>query len=51
MFMEKLDVDEDVAIILAQEGFSSVDEIGYVRENEMLKIIEGHVTTREDIEN
>ena len=40
MFMEELDVDEDVAIILAQEGFSSVDEIAYVPENEMLKIEE-----------
>jgi N utilization substance protein A len=40
MFMEKLDVDEDVAIILAQEGFSSIEEIAYVPENEMLKIEE-----------
>ena len=40
MFMEKLDVDEDVAIILAQEGFSSIDEIAYVPENEMLRIEE-----------
>ena len=40
MFMEKLDVDEDVAIILTQEGFSSIDEIAYVPENEMLKIEE-----------
>ena len=40
MFMEKLDVDEEVAIILAQEGFSSIEEIAYVPENEMLKIEE-----------
>jgi len=40
MFMEKLDVDEDVAIILAQEGFSSIEEIAYVPENEMLRIEE-----------
>ena len=31
---------EDVAIILTQEGFSSIDEIAYVPENEMLKIEE-----------
>ena len=40
MFMEQLDVDEEVAIILAQEGFSSIEEIAYVPENEMLKIEE-----------
>ena len=40
MFMEKLDVDEEVAIILAQEGFSSLEEIAYVPENEMLRIEE-----------
>ncbi len=40
MFMEKLDVDEEVAIILAQEGFSSIEEIAYVPENEMLGIEE-----------
>ena len=38
--MEKLDVDEEVAIILAQEGFSSLEEIAYVPENEMLRIEE-----------
>ncbi len=40
MFMEQLDVDEEVAIILAQEGFSSVEEVAYVPESEMLKIEE-----------
>jgi N utilization substance protein A len=39
-FMEKLDVDEDVAMILAQEGFSSLEEIAYVPEQEMLDIEE-----------
>jgi N utilization substance protein A len=38
--MEQLDVDEDVALILVQEGFSSVEEIAYVDESEMLGIEE-----------
>jgi N utilization substance protein A len=40
MFMEQLDVDEEVAIILVQEGFSSIEEVAYVPENEMMKIDE-----------
>jgi len=39
-FMEYLDVGEDVATILVQEGFSSVDEIAYVPESELLEIEE-----------
>jgi N utilization substance protein A len=37
-FMEKLDVDEEVADILAQEGFSTLEEVAYVPMNEMLEI-------------
>jgi len=40
VFMDDLDVDEDVALILAQEGFSSLDEVAYVPEEEMLQIEE-----------
>ena len=40
MFMEQLDVDEEIAIILAQEGFSSLEEVAYVPEKEMLAIEE-----------
>ena len=40
MFMEELDVDEEIAVILVQEGFSSVEEIAYVPENEMQDIEE-----------
>jgi N utilization substance protein A len=40
LFMKDLDVDEDVALILAQEGFSSLEEIAYVPEQEMLDIDE-----------
>jgi N utilization substance protein A len=38
LFMEKLDVDQEVADILAQEGFSTLEEIAYVPINEMLEI-------------
>ncbi len=40
MFMEELDVDEEMALILVQEGFSSVEEVAYVPEKEMLAIEE-----------
>jgi len=40
MFMEQLDVDEEVANILVQEGFSSIEEVAYVPENEMVEIEE-----------
>jgi len=40
MFMEHLHVDEDVATILVQEGFSSIEEVAYVPVNEMLQIEE-----------
>ena len=38
LFMEKLDVDEEVANILIEEGFSSLEEIAYVPLAEMLEI-------------
>ncbi|BBO20547.1 MAG: transcription termination factor NusA [Burkholderiales bacterium] len=38
VFMEKLDVDEEVADILIEEGFSTIEEIAYVPLNEMLEI-------------
>lgn len=40
LFMEQLDVDEDVATILAAEGFSSIEEVAYVPESEFLSIEE-----------
>ena len=39
-FMTQLGVDEDVATILVQEGFSSLDEVAYVPLEEMLDIEE-----------
>ncbi len=38
LFMDKLDVDEEVADILVQEGFTSLEEVAYVPLNEMLEI-------------
>ncbi|MBZ0133219.1 MAG: transcription termination factor NusA [Rhodocyclaceae bacterium] len=38
IFMERLDVDEEVADILIEEGFSTIEEIAYVPLNEMLEI-------------
>ena len=37
-FMEQLDVDEDVAIVLVEEGFSTLEEVAYVPVNEMIAI-------------
>jgi len=39
-FMKQLDVDEDVATILAQEGFSTIEEIAYVPQAEIAAIEE-----------
>jgi N utilization substance protein A len=39
-FMERLDVDEGVANILVQEGFSNVEEVAYVPDSELLEIEE-----------
>ncbi len=39
-FMETLDVDEEVAAILVQEGFTTLDEVAYVDEEELLAIEE-----------
>jgi transcription termination/antitermination protein NusA len=38
LFMEKLDVDEEIADILIVEGFTSLEEIAYVPISEMLEI-------------
>jgi len=39
-FMELLDVDEEVASILVQEGFTTIDEVAYVPMDELLAIEE-----------
>ncbi len=38
LFMEKLDVDQEIAEILVQEGFSTLEEVAYIPINEMLEI-------------
>ncbi len=38
LFIQRLDVDEEVAGILIQEGFSTLEEIAYVPINEMMEI-------------
>ncbi|MEQ1516112.1 MAG: helix-hairpin-helix domain-containing protein, partial [Usitatibacteraceae bacterium] len=38
LFMAKLDVDEEVAKILIDEGFSNLEEVAYVPISEMLEI-------------
>ena len=37
-FMEQLDVDEDVAIVLVEEGFTTLEEVAYVPIEEMITI-------------
>ena len=38
LFMQQLDVDEEVATILVQEGFTNLDEIAYVPKQELLTV-------------
>ena len=40
LFKEQLDVDEEVALILVQEGFSTVEEVAYVPTSELTAIDE-----------
>jgi N utilization substance protein A len=40
MFRKQLDVDEEVAMILVQEGFSTVEEVAYVPAGELVAIEE-----------
>ena len=38
LFVDKLDVDEEVADILIEEGFTSLEQVAYVPLQEMLEI-------------
>jgi N utilization substance protein A len=40
VFQKQLDVDDNVALILVQEGFSSIEEIAYVPTSELLGVEE-----------
>ncbi len=50
-FMGQLDVDEEVALILVQEGFSTIDEVAYVDIDEMLAIEEFDEEIVEELRN
>ena len=49
LFIKQLDVDEEIAAILVQEGFSSIEEIVYVPNSELLAIEEFEEDTVEEL--
>ncbi|HNO75532.1 MAG TPA: transcription termination factor NusA [Nitrosomonas mobilis] len=51
LFMEKLDVDEEVARILVDVGFSTLEEVAYIPLEEMLEIEEFDRETVEELRN
>jgi N utilization substance protein A len=51
MFMKQLDVDEQVALILVQEGFSSIEEVAYVPAAELAEIEEFDEGIVEELRN
>lgn len=51
LFKDRLNVDEEVAVILAQEGFASLDEIAYVPLAELRKIEEFDSEIVEELRN
>jgi len=51
LFIQKLDVDEEVADILIQEGFSSLEEVAYVPLSEMLEIASFDEDTINELRN
>jgi N utilization substance protein A len=50
-FMKQLDVDEEIALILVQEGFSSIEEIAYVPTAELVEIEEFDEEVVEELRN
>lgn len=51
VFMEQLDVDEDVAAILISEGFTTLEEVAYVPMEEMLQIEEFDEEIAEELQS
>jgi N utilization substance protein A len=51
LFMKALDVDEDVAGILVQAGFSSIEEIAYVPQSELAAIEEFDTQMVQELRN
>nr|XP_061797995.1 transcription termination/antitermination protein NusA-like [Nerophis lumbriciformis] len=49
LFVERLDVDEEIANILVAEGFSTVEEVAYVPEPELLAVAEFDETVVEEL--
>ena len=50
-FMTQLDIDENTAAILAQEGFNSLEEIAYVPKQELLDIEEFDESLVDELRN
>jgi len=51
MFMDNLDVDADIANILVQEGFESIEAIAYVPDEELLGIAEFDESVVQELRN
>ena len=51
LFSKQLDVDEEVALILVQEGFSTIEEVAYVPASELLAIEEFDEDIVEELRN
>jgi N utilization substance protein A len=51
MFKTQLDVDEDIASVLVQEGFSTIEEVAYVPTSELLGIEEFDEEIVEELRN
>ncbi|MFP4243924.1 MAG: transcription termination factor NusA [Ectothiorhodospira sp.] len=51
LFMTHLDVDEEVAGILVQEGFSTIEEVAYVPTEEMMQVEEFDEEIVEELRN
>ena len=51
LFEEQLDVDEEVAMILVQEGFTSVEEVAYVPKQELVDVEEFDEEIVEELRN
>ena len=51
LFTSQLDVDEEVALILVQEGFASVEEVAYVPASELTQIEEFDADIVDELRN
>lgn len=51
LFMSKLDVDEEIAVVLMEEGFTAIDEVAYVPDEEFAGIEEFDEDIIEELRN